>query len=169
MLKSHRLLGFGFILGVCVATVHAAQSGRPVATASSNGPALTALDYIEIEQLIYKYGWALDSAENNGNAYADLYAPDGTFTGTNQGPGGRTYQGSENLAALARGYRKGALNISHAVTNIVVTPAPGGAVGRVYVGILDLGEAGKPPSAGHGGFYDDVYVKTDRGWRGLGR
>ena len=110
MLKSRLLLGL--ILGVSTATVPAAQP-----TPSSNQPALTARDYLEIEQLVYKYGWALDSGENNGFAYADLYAPDGTFTGTNQGPGGRTYQGRENLAALARGGRRGPLNVGHLVSN----------------------------------------------------
>jgi hypothetical protein len=163
MLK-HTLL-LGLILGVSVAVDSSAQGGRPVTTSSSNEPALTALDYIEIEQLVYKYGWALDSGENDGYAYADLYAPDGTFTGTNQGPSGRTYQGRDNLAALARGGRRGPLYISHLVTNVVVTPTPDGAVGRAFVGIFDLGESGKPPSAGHGGFYDDVYVKTSEGWR----
>jgi hypothetical protein len=57
------------------------------------------------------------------------------------------------------------LFVSHLVTNVVVTPTPGGAHGRVYVGIVDLGEPGGPPSAGHGGFYDDEYVKTPGGWR----
>lgn len=128
-------------------------------------PALSASDYLEIEQLVYKYGWALDSGENNGFAYADLYAADGTFTGTNQGPNGRTYQGRENLAALARGPQRGALNVGHLVTNLIVTPTAGGAVGRVYVGIFDPGEPGTRPGAGHGGYYDDVYVKTPQGWR----
>jgi hypothetical protein len=160
------ILLIGLILGVSVATNPAAQSGRPSATPSSNEPALTALDYIEIEQLVYRYGWALDNGENNGYAYADLYAPDGTFTGTNQAPSGRTYQGRDNLAALARGGRRGPFYISHLVTNVVITPTSEGAVGRAYVGIFDLGEPGsKSPSAGHGGFYDDVYVKTSDGWR----
>jgi SnoaL-like domain len=163
MLKPTLILSL--ILGVSVTTNPAAQGGRPSATPSSNEPALTALDYIEIEQLSYRYGWALDSGENNGYAYADLYAPDGTFTGTNQGPSGRTYQGRDNLAALARGGRRGPLYVSHLVTNVVITPTPEGAVGRAYVGIFDLGEAGKAPAAGHGGFYDDVYVKTSNGWR----
>lgn len=132
---------------------------------SSAAPALAASDYLEIEQLVYKYGWALDSGDNNGFAYADLYTADGTFTGTNQGPSGRSYQGRENLAALARGPRLGPLNIGHAVTNLIVTPTPGGAMGRVYVGIFDLGAPGAAPGAGHGGFYDDVYVKTPQGWR----
>jgi hypothetical protein len=142
-----------------------AAPGYSQTAPASADPALTASDYLEIEQLVYKYGWALDSGENNGFAYADLYAADGTFTGTNQGPNGRTYQGRENLAALARGPQRGALNVGHLVTNLVVTPTAGGAVGRVYVGIFDPGMPGTRPSAGHGGYYDDVYVKTPQGWR----
>ena len=40
---------------------------------------LDALDYLEIEQLVYRYGYALDTGADNGFAYADLYAPDATF------------------------------------------------------------------------------------------
>jgi hypothetical protein len=155
----------GLVLGVGVATGPGATTRRLTAAPSAAEPALTALDYLEIEQLVYKYGWALDSGDRNGYAYADLYVPDGIFTGTNQGPSGRTYQGREELAALARGGRRGPLFISHLVTNVVVTPTTDGAVGRAYVGIFDLGESGGSPSAGHGGFYDDVYAKTRDGWR----
>lgn len=142
----------------------AATSHAQTAPASID-PALNASDYLEIEQLVYKYGWALDSGDDNGFAYADLYASDGTFTGTNQGPSGRSYQGRDNLAALARGPQRGPLNVGHFVTNLIVTPTPGGAMGRVYVGIFDPGEPGTRPGAGHGGFYDDVYAKTAEGWR----
>jgi hypothetical protein len=128
-------------------------------------PALSATDYLDIEQLVYQYGWALDSGDRNGLAYADLYTADGTFTGTNQGPAGRTYQGRDDLAALARGPTRGPLNISHAVTNVIVTPTADGAVGRVYVGIFAPGQPGASPGAGHGGFYDDVYARTPGGWR----
>jgi len=142
-----------------------AVAGHSQTAPTSTEPALTASDYLEIDQLVYKYGWALDSGDNNGFAYADLYTSDGTFTGTNQGPNGRTYQGRENLAALARGSQLGPLHVGHLATNVIVTPTPGGAVGRVYVAIFDQGGPGKPPGAGHGGFYDDVYVKTSDGWR----
>ncbi len=141
------------LLGFFSATAHA-----------QTAPALSTSDYLDIEQLVNKYGWALDSGENNGFAYADLYTADGIFTGTNQGPKGRSYQGRENLAALARGANAGPLNVGHSVTNIVVTPTPEGAIGRVYVGIFDRGKPGARPGAGHGGFYDDVYVKTPKGW-----
>jgi hypothetical protein len=129
--------------------------------------ALTALDYLEIEQLVYRYGYALDTGAANGYAYADLYAPEATFTGTNQGPSGRTYQGRDSLAALARGGRRGPAYVSHYVANVVIEPAPGGAVGRTYVGILDIGNGGNGASSrvNHGGLYNDVYVKTPEGWR----
>ena len=48
--------------------------------------ALSPLDYIEIQQLVRKYAWALDGGDNYGYAYADLFTPDGVFVGTNQGP-----------------------------------------------------------------------------------
>jgi hypothetical protein len=135
-----------------------------VATAQT-APAMSAGDYLEIEQLVNKYGWALDSGENNGFAYADLYTADGIFIGTNQGPNGRSYQGREMLASLGRGGRRGPLNVSHLVANLVVTPTSAGAIGRVYAAIFDRGAPGARPTAGHGGFYDDVYVKTQKGWR----
>jgi hypothetical protein len=140
-------------------------TGQSQTVPASTDPALSARDYLEIDQLVYKYGWALDSGDDNGFAYADLYTSDGTFTGTNQGPSGRSYQGRDNLAALARGPELGPLHISHFATNVVVTPTADGAVGRVYVGIFDAGEPGAAPGAGHGGFYDDVYAKTPDGWR----
>jgi hypothetical protein len=130
-------------------------------------PSLTPLDYLEIQQLVYRYGFALDTGADNGYAYADLYAPDGTFTGTNQGPSGRTYEGRERLAALARGGRRSPNFVSHYVTNVVIEPSANGAVGRTYVGILDIGNGGNRSKSrvDHGGLYNDEYVKTPQGWR----
>ena len=142
-------------------------SGTSAQQATSPTPVLTALDYLEIEQLVYRYGYALDTGADNGFAYADLYAPDATFTGTNQGPSGRTYQGRERLAALSRGGKRGPNFVSHYVTNVVIEPAPGGAVGRTYVGILEIGNGGNGARSkvDHGGLYNDVYVRTAQGWR----
>ena len=119
-----------------------ALSGTSAQQPTSPTPMLTALDYLEIEQLVYRYGYALDTGADNGFAYADLYAADATFTGTNQGPSGRTYQGRDRIAALARGGKRGPNFVSHYVTNVVIEPAPGGAVGRTYVGILEIGNGG---------------------------
>lgn len=142
-------------------------SGTSAQQSTSPTPVLTALDYLEIEQLVYRYGYALDTGADNGFAYADLYAPDATFTGTNQGPNGRTYQGRDRLAALSRGGKRGPNFVSHYVMNVVIEPTPGGAVGRTYVGIFDIGNGGNGAKSriDHGGLYNDVYVKTPQGWR----
>ena len=152
-------------VGLSVAVL--ALAGAHAQQATPAAPALTALDYLEIEQLVYRYGYALDTGADNGYAYADLYAPDATFTGTNQGPSGRTYEGRDRLAALARGGRRGPAFVSHYVTNVIVEPAPGGAIGRTYVGILDIGNGGNGAKSrvDHGGLYNDVYVRTPQGWR----
>ena len=148
-----------------VAWLHFGVAG---ALAQGNGqaaPALTPLDYIEIQHLVARYAYALDSGAENGYAYANLFADDGVFTGMNQGPNGRSYAGRDTLAALARGGRRGPLYTSHFITNVVITPAAGGAVGKQYLAILALGDGQDPHAIDHGGRYEDVYVKTPQGWR----
>ncbi len=48
------------------------------------------------------------------------------------------------------------------MVNHVITPAPDGATGRVY--LVMLGMTG-PDSVARDGGYEDVYVKTPSGWR----
>jgi len=150
----------------CVVMALAVEARPKDSPKAPPGPSLTPMDYIEIQQLVRKYGWALDSGENYGYAYADLYTPDGVFVGTNQGPNGRSYQGREALAALARGGSRGPLYLSHVGMNHVITPdGNGGATGRNWVAILDVGLVGRPNGVSHGGHYDDIYEKTSVGWR----
>jgi uncharacterized protein (TIGR02246 family) len=137
------------------------ETTRPAAGRS----AFSASDQIEIQQLVRKYAWALDSGDNYGYAYADLFTRDGVFVGMNQGPDGRSYQGRDQLAALARGGTRGATQQSHFTMNHVITPTADGAIGRTYVVMLDIGIVGKPNDVNHGGRYDDVYEKTSVGWR----
>ena len=51
---------------------------------------LTALDYLEIQQLNYKYAFALDNCSNHGEDYANLYTDDGVFV---VGLNGMEYKG----------------------------------------------------------------------------
>jgi uncharacterized protein (TIGR02246 family) len=154
-------------LGIAIAvllslTVLPAQKEAP-RTASRS---FSDRDHIEIQQLVRKYAWALDSGDNYGYAFADLFTPDGVFVGTNQGSDGRSYQGRDQLAALARGGARGATKQSHFTMNHVITSsADGGATGRAYVVIVDVGVVGTPNAVNHGGHYDDVYEKTNLGWR----
>jgi hypothetical protein len=43
------------------------------------GHAAYGADYIEIQQLLHRYAFALDTCSNNGYDYADLFTPDGVF------------------------------------------------------------------------------------------
>jgi hypothetical protein len=76
------------IIALCALSVLPAEQQPPPAPGRAG---LAAQDYIEIQQLVRKYAWALDGGDNYGYAYADLFTPDGVFVGMNQGPkGGRT-------------------------------------------------------------------------------
>jgi hypothetical protein len=155
----------GAILAMLALTVLLpAQQREATTVARASASTLTALDYIEIQQLVRKSAWALDSGDNYGYAFADLFTPDGTFVGTNQGEG-RTYQGRDQLATLARGGTRGHTVQSHFTMNHLVKASGDGATGRAYVVVADVGVVGKPNKVNHGGYYDDEYQKTPQGWR----
>ena len=159
------------IVSACVgaaATTFVEQVG-----AAAKTPSLTALDYQEITQLVNRYAYGIDTCANNGYDYADVFTPDGVFIDKNsdQGfaQGGRVLaKGREALATLVGGGSRGCktklvwTDWSHIMTNLVVTPSPQGATGRIY--LIQLGMKGPGSIERHGG-YEDVYVKTKAGWR----
>jgi hypothetical protein len=133
---------------------------------------LTAMDYIEIQQLVNAYGQDIDTCANNGYDYADLYTPDGVFIdkysdeGFQKG-GLQRAKGRDELAAASWGGSKGCKDMpwngwSHVMANLVITPTAEGAKGRCY--LIMLGEKG-PGSVDRDGGYEDIYVKTPKGWR----
>jgi len=146
------------------------------AAAAAAAAPLTAMDYIEIRQLVSRYAFALDTGASNGYDFADLFTSDGECLQPRA-------KGREQLAALARGPKVGPLNTVHYVTNHVIEPAPGGAIGKAYVIALNFDVPAAPSQdAGTravdrvgtkkggeltplGGHYEDVYVKTSAGWR----
>jgi hypothetical protein len=134
-------------------------AGQSQARSSGKASTLTALDYIEIQQLVYSYPYALDTGADHGYMYADLFTADGSF--------GKT-KGREQLAALAAGHKKdreGPLYVRQFVMNLVIEPSPTGATGRAYMVAMELGENGKPGTVEAGGHYEDFFVKTPAGWR----
>jgi hypothetical protein len=140
-----------------------AHASVPAPVAPDTRPlnGLTATDYFEIESLVASYGHALDNAygrEDDGTAYAHLFTADGRF---------RQVVGHADLAALAREQVRGSNYVRHFLTNIVIEPAPGGAVGKQYVAVLDVPDrsTGQPGTIFLGGHYEDEYVKTPEGWR----
>ena len=131
---------------------------------------LTAMDYIEIQQLVAKYARFIDTCSNNGYDYADLYTADGIFQ---PDVAGRTIPPIQGRDALARVSRNNADNcdnvpwivqgVRHIYTNHIITPSAEGATGTVDM--LMIGLDGDPYRIAHDGYYDDVYVKTPEGWR----
>ena len=139
----------------------AAAAQQKTTKTSAKAPALTALDYIEIQQLVYRYGWALDSGADNGYVYASLFAPDGAFLDRT----GRATSGREALAELARRNTRGSQSAFHFIMNHVIEPSPEGAIGKEYLVQLRIGDGDRPNDIFGGGHYEDVYVKTPDGWR----
>jgi hypothetical protein len=127
---------------------------------------LTALDYAEIEQLNAAYGHYIDTGEENGYAWANLFTPDGVFTRQ----AGDKYEGREKLAALGRN-RGGPKFVSHFITNVMVQPSADGAIGRAYCVTMDFPDdkldASDPrrSEVQLGCRYHDTYVRTSDGWR----
>jgi hypothetical protein len=143
--------------------------GAGLAVLAAQRPAVAALspdDRLEITQLVSRYAYALDTGSGNGYDYADLFAQDGEFVGTRG-----TTRGREALAELGRlGFvdgRKPANGVGHFIMNHVVTPAAGGAAGKQYMVLVQIGENGQPGGqfSNVGGHYEDQYVKTAQGWR----
>jgi hypothetical protein len=148
--------------------------GRPIApraepagggrsSRTTKKASLTALDYVEIENL---YGWnniGLDSAAENGEAFARTFTEDGSMQ-----IDGRTVVGHKSLAELAA---KAEPAMHRWLSNLYIEPSAEGAVGWAYLVNLDgLGvpAAGAPPGKPafrDGGLYRDVLVKTADGWR----
>ena len=160
-----RIASAAIVAALALSPHAAAQAPKPRAAMT-----LTAMDYIEIEQLIAKYSRALDTCTNNGYDYADLYTSDGVFAPTINGKPGARFEGRERLAEASGGGKLGCKDVGwikqgirHLYPNHVITPTPTGAVG--VVDMLMIGLGGDPNKIQYDGYYEDVYAKTPQGWR----
>ena len=138
MTKTKRLLALGVLIGVVTL--------NPI---SGQAP-LTAQDRAEIQDLVARYARALGTCA--AEDYADLFAPGGGYFFSSIRGEVRT---REALILLVQSERHcnppaAAPRPINAPT-ATIEPAPGGAKG-----VASLGAAGS---------YEDVYVKTSKGWR----
>ena len=133
------------------AAVRVAPPGRTGGTA-----VFTSDDYVEIQQLVARYAFALDTADNNGYTYADLFAADGTFNDV---------KGRDALAALPRGPSRGPLYVRNYGAMAIIQPTRDGATGIQYAQAMDFQSGGRNGTLDHFGRYEDVYVRTAQGWR----
>jgi hypothetical protein len=115
--------------------------------------ALSALDRIEIQQLVARANYALDTGADDGQMYAALFTADGSFDKA---------VGRAQLAAFARGGRKGAGSL---VTNVIIESSPEGAIAKHYELAINFVQGPQPVAFGTTGRYEDVLVKTPAGWR----
>jgi len=153
-----------------VALVVAMTTGAAHAQTAQNAPALTALDYIEIQQLVSKYARAIDTCSNNGYDYADLFTVDGVFASDQDGKAIDRARGREKLAEVSGGGSRGCKNVGwivqgvkHLYVNHIITPTADGATGTVDM--LMIGLNNDPYRIHHEGYYEDTYVRTSQGWR----
>jgi hypothetical protein len=147
-----------------------AIAALPTASFAQKPMELTALDYIEIQQLVAKYARFIDTCSNNGYDYADLYTADGVFLPMVNGKSITGIQGREKLAEVSGGGSKGCKNVGwikqgvhHIYVNHIITPTSEGATGTVDMMMIGLG--GDPNKIESDGYYEDTYVKTAQGWR----
>lgn len=132
------------------------------ATARTHTGVLSPEDEVAIYQLYARSAWALDSAADNGNAYAGLYTSDGALVNES----GRTFAGRAQLAEFARGgTAKGPTNVEHFLWQIQLEPTPRGAAGKTYAIALTLKAPGQPAAILNGGQYWDDLVRAPEGWR----
>lgn len=160
----------GFIMRIAPVLLLVVLFGRvPVAMAAEQ---LSAMDYIEIQQLVYRLNFALDYCGNGGRDFAALFTSDGEYI-VDEGAGKqRSFRGPEQLASLAGGpdcaVTKTAprMYLSHLAENLVIEPAAQGARGTSYA--IYPGRKGKffqEDAAGQVGLYHDEFVRTRAGWR----
>jgi hypothetical protein len=159
-----------FTVVLCSALTGSAAAQQPATAGGGTPMMLTALDYIEIEQLVYRYARAIDTCSNNGYDYADLFTADGFFAAAGANGIGPRWEGRERLAEVSGGGVRKCENVGwirqgvlHIYVNHVITPTAEGAVGKVDMLMIGLG--GDPNKIEHDGYYEDTYVKTPAGWR----
>jgi hypothetical protein len=134
--------------GIVTMSAVAGQQNRAVPST------LTALDYIQIQQLVAEGQWALLTGADEGRLYAQLFTSDGTSGAVT---------GSGPLTAYAKGGRP---SIRSLVTNVIIEATPQGAAGRHYeFTIRFIKGQDEPVALDTTGRYDDDFVRTPTGWR----
>jgi hypothetical protein len=143
-----------------------AATGSATTGSAAGGRPLTADDYLAIRALASTYAYGLDTGADKGNHYASVFTEDAEFHGPPAVPGGKPFdaRGREALRQFAL-VDRGSAYVRHFMTNHLIEPSPEGARGKVYLLVIDIAQANKPTSVNMGGHYEDVYVKTEAGWR----
>ncbi len=165
-----RTLGNRVLHLAAIVCLGAGLALQPAAQARTPRP-LTALDYVQIQQLVNRLNFALDYCGNGGRDFAELFTDDGQYI-IDEGGKLRVFQGAEMLLAVAGGPDCKALlaaprsYLAHVAANLVIEASVEGAHGRAYAIYPPRdGKYMREEIAGQVGLYHDVYVRTPNGWR----
>ncbi len=121
--------------------------------AQSATKALKVDDLVEIQQLYARYNWTIDAGDSEG--YASTFTPDGVFNAN---------VGHDAIVKFADTFHAGlGSHVRHWNTNLMILPTPNGAIGQVYLVLVDF--ANKPATIVTSASYTDELVKTAQGWR----
>ena len=113
---------------------------------AQRGPAATALtadDHVQIQQLVARFGYALDTGAGDGAMFADLFTADGSFAAAT---------GRAQLVALARARSEGAA-ARHFVSNVIIRPGERGATCTQYEAWFAVGHDGTQSAIARTGRY----------------
>ena len=137
---------------------------------------LSPQDYIDIQMLVEGYPYKIDNCTNSGYDYADQYVEDGVFgVASEWSTPAKTfiwYRGREQLADAGGGGKGGCrakstpsngVRVHHIQTSLVITPTATGATGKTT--LLATGVGGNPTAIEWQGGYEDIFVKSPKGWR----
>ena len=145
-------------------TVVVGVAGLTVLRGQQRKVVLTPQDYMEIQQLVARYAYALDGGLEHGKALADLFTDDGEFHQQT----GRVWRGRNELLTIANKSVETPNALGHFIMNHVIEGTPEGAVGKQY--LMTLSSFGdekdrRTASTVTPYHYEDVYMKTAAGWR----
>jgi len=119
---------------------------------------LTAEDRLEIQELVARYCWAIDTGD--GEALADTFTADGAFDG------GRRFEGRDQLVGFGRGDHvppnRTETAAQHWVTNMVLSGNSTAATGRSYFVRHSIVDGS--PLVARVGYYVDELVKDNGRW-----
>src|SRR5262245_2392091 len=117
---------------------------EPVYQGTGDGaPALSALDYAEIQMLYGRSNISFDSGGDRGYALARPFTPDGVLAARGSAP----ISGHAQLATLAA---KNASCLQTWLTNLMIEPSPDGAVGWAYIWQIELACGSRPAAVTSG-------------------
>ena len=152
------------VAGVAAFGVLMLVLGVVVGQAQQKKTTLSPQDYIDIQQLVARYPYALDGGLENGKAYADLFTDDGEFHQQT----GRVWKGRAEILTIAKKEVETPNALGHFIMNHMIEPTPEGAIGKQYlftISPLVDEKSNRRTFTVTPYHYEDVYRKTAAGWR----